>query len=49
MEGMNEMFYLTTHLHILFAVIQRRTYGKRPFENRERKPAAATIGATLFD
>ena len=31
MEGRKEMFYLTTHQHILFTVIWHQTYGKGPF------------------
>ena len=43
------MFYLTTHSTHLFTVIWRQTYGKGPFRERERKPAATATWATLFD
>ena len=42
------MIYLTTHKTHLFTVIWLHTYGKGPFRERERKPAAATW-ATLSD
>ena len=31
-----------TLIRVLFTVIWRQTYGKGPFRERERKPAAAT-------
>ena len=34
---------------IYFTVLWYWTYGKRPFRYQDRKPAAATIWATLFD
>ena len=42
------MFYLTTHSTHLFMVIWHQTYGRGPFRQQQRKPAAATW-ATFFD
>ena len=42
-EG-NILFNVT--LNTLFTVIWHQTYGKRPFKQREGKPAAATTWAT---
>ena len=48
-EGRKEMFYLTTHSTHLFMVIWCQTYGNGTLGQQERKPAAATIWATLSD
>ena len=41
-EGRKEMFYLTMHsTHFIYGYMDQ-TYGKGPFRQRERKPAAAT-------